>query len=435
MPVLDKSYVEKLFLAWCLKDKAFLAIQGNRFQEESFSSDSHKQLFHLLKVIGRPLDEGMFNAEARKRARGWGRPLALNIKALFEQINVVGKSKLPDQNYVVKELEKRIGVEETVATIHKYLATISDGDIDGAEKLLRSQVMRIIGSDSDFTIVQGEICQDLPERNTLLVDKHKDGNRATGILTGFKKIDAITGGLWKGEMGLIFGLTGIGKSMILLNFAHTARLAHHSVMYITTEMPKRQVEMRYDSLATGIPYDLFKTGEINREQKKKWVDTIRDTAQGGGKLYVVSVPMGCSIGIIKGIIDTHLEENKLDLLIVDYLDMLQADDKERKWSEQYALGTIACGIKQLTLLYDIATWTASMATSDSEDQEVWTSSNIGYSKKKGQYADIAIGINRTSRDKEEGYISAQIVKHRDGVSDRTIKIKPEQNIMRMSEVQ
>ena len=132
-----------------------------------------------------------------------------------------------------------------------------------------------------MAVVKGEILEDLPGRQRML---GQDGEH-TGVLTGFGRIDKITGGLWKGELSLVFGLTGVGKSTLLLNFVHAAVLAGKSVMYVTTEMPKRQVQLRYDSLASGIPYRKFKRGKLTKKHKEKWRKRLLGASKGRGRLF------------------------------------------------------------------------------------------------------------------------------------------------------
>lgn len=429
--ILDKTHVERLFLAWLIKDRSFQTEYMSTFKAEDFSSKTNRRLFALIRDVKRPLDPGIFTSEFRKRKKAWGKRGALRVRELFRRAYLA--KELPDRRYVVLEFERRLRVERSIDMFQQYGEQLEKGDIEGAEKVLRELITGEKTRVSGIQIDQEEIAQGLKARWKLIAEKKKHPERFLGVRTGFKKLDKLTGGLWKGEVGLVFGPTGIGKSMFLLNLSHRARLRGLSVMYITTEMPKSQVELRYDSLVSGIPYRLFKYGKLNRGQKKRWMQALMRTGRAGGKLYVISVPMGCSLSIIRQLVEEYREEHSLDLLVVDYLDMLTPPDEARRWSEQYMLGEVANGLKQIALYYDIPVWTASQPAYGSEEKDVWEATDVGYSRKKVQRIDLAVAIHKTDRDKEDGYITMQIVKHRDGEHGQ-FKLQPNFRYARLTEL-
>src|SRR5690606_3536406 len=75
----------------------------------------------------------------------------------------------------------------------------------------------------------------------------------TSIPTGFKRLDDIITGIQLGELGLVLGTTGRGKSIMLTNLAYIGVKYGFNVAYFGFEMPARQIAMRQDARWLKMP--------------------------------------------------------------------------------------------------------------------------------------------------------------------------------------
>ncbi len=96
------------------------------------------------------------------------------------------------------------------------------------------------------------------------------------VPVGLATYDSRTmGGLTSGEVGTILGVSGIGKSMVLVNFCKAGAMTscpyidennnevYNPVVYITQELSEEDVHIRFMSSITGIPMGLFYKYRIN----------------------------------------------------------------------------------------------------------------------------------------------------------------------------
>jgi archaellum biogenesis ATPase FlaH len=84
-------------------------------------------------------------------------------------------------------------------------------------------------------------------------------NGAT-IDSGIPAVDAVTGGFGFGDLVLVIGVTGVGKTVLACQLATTFALGGHPGMLVTTEQAKEELEPRIYSNFCDIPFDRIKDG-------------------------------------------------------------------------------------------------------------------------------------------------------------------------------
>ena len=128
------------------------------------------------------------------------------------------------------------------------------------------------------------------------------------------------GGLGSGDLGLIFGNPGGGKSWMLVNMGAAAVMAGYNVCHYTLELSEDYVGRRYDSLFSGVDVQVI---HQHREVVNKIVSELP------GKLIIKEFPMSkASIATI----ESHIQKcsdlgHKPDLIIIDYVDLLKSKRK------------------------------------------------------------------------------------------------------------
>lgn len=135
--------------------------------------------------------------------------------------------------------------------------------------------------------------------------------------------DLMSGGIARGEMVLFSANSGGGKSITLANMAVNFLHQKKNVLYISLELSEELIAQRFDMMYTGISSVLWtmKHGEIK--------DQINKLAPDVGKLFIKRMASGTTPNQIRA----YLKEFELktgivpDLLIVDYLDIMGANEK------------------------------------------------------------------------------------------------------------
>ena len=100
-----------------------------------------------------------------------------------------------------------------------------------------------------------------------------------GMQTGFIDYDTITGGLQSGEMLVISGKPGLGKSIMAMQMGfQLAEQGYPGIIY-SLEMPGKQVLRRRLSAMAGIPTRNIKTGRLDDEQFNSFLAAIQTAEQ------------------------------------------------------------------------------------------------------------------------------------------------------------
>jgi replicative DNA helicase len=160
-----------------------------------------------------------------------------------------------------------------------------------------------------------------------------------GISSGFSDVDERTGGLRKGELSLVAGRYGIGRSAFAYHVARNVSLQGIPVALAPLNTSIPSVGMRLLSTATSIPLHQLRTGTLTEAERSKIVECAHESAD--TPLVICNYP-GAGIEDLR-LAARKLKKtaNRLALLIVDDLEILlnESDDP------RFAMGAIARELK------------------------------------------------------------------------------------------
>ena len=178
--------------------------------------------------------------------------------------------------------------------------------------------------------------------------KHKE---LTGITTGFNTLDKITGGLQAGGMYILAARPSVGKSAFMGKMVFNAAKKGYHVGVISLEMTDNQITARIASLATEIEYwRIYRSRLVDEEQTEKF---YRITAKVSELPILISDKTGVDISEIKAKISRLRRKSKIDILYIDYLQLLDTDDKDRNSNREQQVSKISRGLKLLAKDYGI----------------------------------------------------------------------------------
>lgn len=173
----------------------------------------------------------------------------------------------------------------------------------------------------------------------------------TGVTTGFKTLDRITGGLQPGGMYIVGARPSVGKSAFMGKMVFNAAKVGHNVGVISLEMTDNQIVARISSLATEIEYwRIYRNRLIDQQQADYF---YKETAKVSELPIKISDKTGVDISEIKAKIARLRRKGKLDILFIDYLQLLDTDDKSRNVNREQQVGQISRGLKLLAKDYKI----------------------------------------------------------------------------------
>jgi replicative DNA helicase len=135
--------------------------------------------------------------------------------------------------------------------------------------------------------------------------------------------DKHTGGLFPGLIVIAAG-TGQGKSTLALNIAYNLR--QKNIAYYSLEMPSSQLIARSVSRAASIPFSNIRDSKMSDLQWQNFHHASTDIAQSNIRFVDRGVHINeiCAHAI-------SMESNKgLDLMIVDYIQLVKSDGQTRE---------------------------------------------------------------------------------------------------------
>jgi KaiC/GvpD/RAD55 family RecA-like ATPase len=240
--------------------------------------------------------------------------------------------------------------------------------------------------------------------------------------------DATNGGFGRKELVLFSANSGGGKSITLANVA--VNMLHHklNVLYITLELAEDLVAQRFDSMFTGIP-------SVQSRSKYKQIATELDQLSSTmGQLFIKHMPVGTTANDIR----SYLKEFQLtngfvpDVLIVDYLDIMGANEKVSSDNISEKDKQSAEQLREIIFDYNMIGATASQQNRSAIEAEQLHQGHIAGGLTKVNTVDVYVSIVLTPVMKASGEICFVFLKTRnsDGVG-KTIYLTWVNNSLRI----
>lgn len=150
---------------------------------------------------------------------------------------------------------------------------------------------------------------------------YKNKGAVTGVPTGFPELDSKTSGFQKGDMVLIAARPSMGKTAFALNIASNAAIRfNNSVAIFSLEMSKDQLAQRMLCSEANIDMLKLRTGNLEEDD---WVRLAKCAGPlAGAKIFIDDTP-GATVIEMKSKCRRLKMEHGLDLIIVDYLQLMQ----------------------------------------------------------------------------------------------------------------
>jgi len=187
------------------------------------------------------------------------------------------------------------------------------------------------------------------ERDKALTDyaERKAGkDLGLGVNTGIGIVDRATSGYQPGELILICGYTGQGKSMLATQTAwHASYEQCKNVFFATSETVRNQVMRRLYArhsrkqqfgLPEGLDSSRIKNGTLTETEETIFQNVLDDLNSNPlyGKMYIAQVPRGATLSFVEARLNRQAQQWDIDLVVIDYLALLKPDQKRQSQREE-----------------------------------------------------------------------------------------------------
>ncbi len=282
-----------------------------------------------------------------------------------------------------------------------------------------------------FSIAQGREYKEISSLGDIIdtnmdtigeISKH--GGEILGVPSGFKDLDAVLNGFQKSDLIILAARPAMGKTAFALNIAQQAALkGGANVIIFSLEMSKEQLGQRMLSMESRIESNKLATADLNQ---KDWDDlSVACDRLSEAKIYIDDTP-GISMMEIKNKCRRHKAEEGLDLVIVDYLQLMTSSG--RFDSRQQEISTLSRSLKLLARELDVPVIVLSQLSRavESRTDHKPMLADLRESGSIEQDADIVIFLYRddyyTKENSEKpGVCDVMIEKHRRGAT-KTVEL-------------
>nr|WP_282956995.1 replicative DNA helicase [Keratinibaculum paraultunense] len=165
----------------------------------------------------------------------------------------------------------------------------------------------------------------------------------TGLTTGFIDIDSKLSGMQKSDLILLAARPSMGKTALGINIATNAAIkANASVAIFSLEMSKEQLAQRMISSISHVNLQNIISGRLKEEEWLKIINGIAPLSQSN---IFIDDTAGISLMEIKAKCRKLKIEKGLDLIVIDYLQLMQSEMKHE--NRQQEISAISRGLKAL----------------------------------------------------------------------------------------
>ena len=173
----------------------------------------------------------------------------------------------------------------------------------------------------------------------------KTKGNVTGIPTGFIDLDYKLSGLQRSDLVLIAARPSMGKTAFVLNIAqHVAFRQNLAVAIFSLEMSKEQLVNRLFSLESHVDAQILRTGNLSDTD---WEKLIEGAGTIGNSRMIIDDTSGISISEMRSKCRKYKLEIGLDLIIIDYLQLMSGSGGRKNESRQQEISEISRSLKGL----------------------------------------------------------------------------------------
>ena len=327
---------------------AITKVQGN-LHSEDFYRPEHKVIFNTLLEIYRE-----------------GSPA--NILTLIEKLRQ--KNKLGEVS--VKYISSLSGLTDTTAYVESYAKEIRERSLlrqlitlgleishsayenrlpaaeilRQAEKKIFDAVMRTDGHDPQ------EVSKVLKSSFENIQHIHNNPDLLLGVPTGLVDLERVLNGLHKSDLILLAARPSMGKTALALNIAVNAAKAKNVVALFSLEMSCEQIGNRMLSSESGVNSLHLNTGNMSEGDIRKLVDALEELSN--LQMYIDDTAGISMLDLRTKIRRLKHEIGKLDLIVLDYLQLMQGQrEKNFESNRQQEISEISRGLKALAREMDV----------------------------------------------------------------------------------
>jgi len=307
---------------------------------ECFYRADHQKLysaFTSLYAKNQPIDV----VSVREELRRMGEDAVASNADLFMNLGGAVPSAANAEHYANIVREKFL-LRSLITACNQSLVEAYD-EHQEVEQILDGAEQRVFKVATRFEATHPMEIKEIVQSVVDTIMNHPD--RLRGIPTGYTDLDRLTGGLHRGEFIVIGGRPSSGKTTLALNLIeHVGVRQGHGVLMFSLEMSRDQIARNLLCCHAEIDSTPLRTGELDKSQWEK-------IKEGASDLYDSPIFIDDSGALTCGHVRSKCRRifarHQIELVIIDYLQLMSADRSARASSRLQEITEISRGLKSL----------------------------------------------------------------------------------------
>jgi replicative DNA helicase len=361
------------------------------------------------------------------------------ILSLYEKREPADLITVPAQLKSVNELENAGGVSyltdlvntvPTVANVETYARIIKDASIKRSLISAAADINELVFRESElselldkseqllYSVSQDSVHQDfISIKETLeitferLDELSKNKGELRGVGTGLRTLDRMTSGFQKENLVILAARPSVGKSSLAMNIAqHAATTKKNGIAVFSLEMSREMIVDRLISSQAGIDNWRISTGNLEPEDFERYGIAAGELAE--APIFIDDTP-GLGVLEMRTKARRLMLEHKIDLVIVDYLQLMKSTRSESRVQE---VSEISLGLKNLARELKVPVLALSQLSRAVEQRGGDKKPQLSDLRDSGsieQDADLVMFLYRPNED-DRNNLKLNIAKHRNG---------------------
>lgn len=408
---------EQAALGCIINYKSQLALAEDVLKDDDFYWDKHKRIFSTIKALSRKdmnidlitLLNELKVSDSIDKCGGVSYITELATNTVFSS-NVESYVKIikdkSDRRNLIRAGRELISKSYEESEVESIISTVED------------KIYKVINSKESEDIL--DMGQSVEKVLTRIENNYCNGGKILGNTTGFKEIDNTISGFQKGDFIIVAARPSMGKTAFALNIGqHASKGA--SVGIFSLEMTTEQLMERLISSRSLVEFGKIKTGKLDEAEFRK----ITDAANVLAKRKIFIDDKSTNLSDIKAKCRNLKIKEGLDVVIIDYLQLIEISDKTN--SREQEIAKISRELKKLAKKLEI-TIVALSQLSRAPEQRTDHKPILSDLRESGsieQDADVIFMLYRDeyyNKESEEKNIAEVIInKNRNGET-KTIKL-------------
>jgi len=312
---------ERSILGSILLDNFLYNQAAETLKADDFALDSHRRIYSRMMELSehsKPIDIVTLAEELARRKEVEAVGGVAYISSLTD-----GLPRRPNIEHYVKIVRDKSMLRALIHTASTAIARANE-QAETADEILDSTEAAIF-SLADDRVQRGFVgITEIVKDSFGSIDQlYERGQRITGLATHYERLDELTSGLQPSDLIIIAARPSMGKTAFAINIAENAAVRDgKTVGVFSLEMSRESLLLRLLCSQAMVDSHKLRTGFLGRDDHQKLVDALGRL--GEAPIFIDDTP-GISLHEMRAKARRlKASQNGLDLIVVDYLQLMAA---------------------------------------------------------------------------------------------------------------